>query len=203
VTQAREEKPKLSARFVEALVYTCELHRHQVRKGTQIPYIAHLLSVAGLVLEQGGSEDEAIAALLHDAVEDQGGLATLENIRRIFGKRVAEIVEGCTDAVSEPKPPWRARKEKYLRHLEHSSPEILLVSLADKVHNARSILADLRQQGEDTWARFNGGKEGTLWYYHSLVEVFARRVEAPLVIELARIVDEIDEIVQASEEKKG
>jgi len=162
----------LSERFEQAFLYASNLHRNQKRKGSSTPYLAHLLGAASLVLEDGGSEDEAIAALLHDAPEDQGGLEVLEEIRRRFGEQVAMIVDGCTDSYENPKPPWRLRKESFLERLAESAQGVQRVALADKVHNARSLLADLRRSGEKVWARFNGGKEGTLWYYRSLVEVY-------------------------------
>lgn len=185
----------LTERFEEALVYAARLHSAQVRKGSGIPYVAHLLAVAGLVIEHGEDEDEAIAALLHDAVEDQGGAPRREEIRRRFGDRVAEIVDGCTDAETVPKPPWRARKERYVAHLAEAPPSVLLVSSADKLHNARSILADYRTCGEALWERFTGGREGTLWYYRALVEAFrARGAAVPLADELARVVTELERL---------
>ena len=190
----------LSVRFEEALQYAARLHADQVRKGTEIPYISHLLAVAGLVLEQGAGEDVAIAALLHDAVEDQGGQATLDEIRNHFGDAVAEIVAGCTDAWIDPKPPWRERKEAYLVHLRGAPAPELLVSAADKLHNARTILADYRAQGEAIWDRFTGGKEGTLWYYRSLVEVLRDTGPSPLAEELARVVLEIEAVAFAGGE---
>jgi (p)ppGpp synthase/HD superfamily hydrolase len=165
-----------------------------VRKGTNIPYFAHLLAVTAIVLEFGGDEDLAIAALLHDSVEDQGGLPVLDKIRERFGQRVAKIVEGCTDSFTTPKPPWRQRKEDYLQHLRSASLDIKRVSLADKVHNARSILLDLRVSGAKVWKRFHGGKQGTLWYYHSLLEVFRENNFSPLVDEFERVITEIDEL---------
>jgi GTP pyrophosphokinase len=144
------------------MVYAACLHAGQTRKRTDRPYIGHLLGVTALVLENGGDEDEAIAALLHDAVEDQGGVITLEAIRRKFGDRVARIVEGCTDSFTTPKPPWRQRKEDYLARLRTALPDVRLVSAADKLNNAREILRDYRTEGEAVWARFNGGKDGTL-----------------------------------------
>jgi len=165
---------RLTARFEEALVYATQLHAGQNRKRSYVPYVAHLLAVTALVLEDGGDEDQAIAALLHDAVEDQGGLATLEEIRRRYGERVAAIVEGCTDAFSIPKPPWRQRKEDYIASLRQADQAVRRVSLADKVHNARSTLRDLTREGDAVWARFNGGKEGTLWYYHQLIDAFSQ-----------------------------
>ena len=183
---------ELSTRFDEALVLAARLHAKQMRKGTSIPYIAHLLAVASIVLEQGGSEDEAIAALLHDAIEDQGGTPTRQLIRERFGEDVVEIVNGCTDTESMPKPPWRARKEAYIAHLADAPAPVRLVSAADKLHNARAILADYRAIGETLWERFNGGKEGTLWYYRSLVMVLRNAERTPLVEELERVVSEIE-----------
>ncbi|WP_119313948.1 HD domain-containing protein, partial [Calidithermus terrae] len=148
----------LSERFKDALGLAFELHMGQRRKGTDVPYLAHLLAVSAIVLEHGGGEDEAIAALLHDAAEDQGGRETLERIRRRFGERVAAVVEGCTDAWEEPKPPWRGRKEAYLAHLPGADAATRLVSCADKLHNARAVLADYRRLGEGLWARFQGGR---------------------------------------------
>ena len=186
----------LSSRFQDALTFAVELHNGHTRKGTNIPYIAHLLAVTSLVIEHGADEDEAIAALLHDAIEDQGGAETREEIRRRFGVRVVEIVDGCTDTDVTPKPPWRPRKEAYLAHLRSASPSALLVSAADKLHNARAILADYRLLGESVWKRFKGGREGTLWYYRSLVTAFREAVAAPLrlVEELDRIVSEIERL---------
>lgn len=184
----------LGTRFEQALVYATRLHAAQVRKGSQVPYIAHLLAVAALVLESGGSEEEAIAALLHDAVEDQGGYAQLDEIRDRFGAQVAEIVAACSDAFTTPKPPWRERKEAYLLHLQEASPSVRRVSLADKLHNARALLRDYRREGEHTWARFNGGREGTLWYYHRLVEVFQATGSDPSTEELARVVETLEQL---------
>ncbi len=184
----------LSTRFEEALIFATRLHARQVRKGTSVPYVAHLLAVASLVLEQGGDEDQTIAALLHDAAEDQGGRSTLDEIRRRFGARVAEIVEGCTDSFTFLKPPWRKRKEAYLAHLPQASAAVRLVSAADKLHNARTILADYRQLGEAVWRRFNGGREGTLWYYRTLVEAFQAGESFPLVEELDRVVSELERL---------
>jgi (p)ppGpp synthase/HD superfamily hydrolase len=184
----------LTHRFEEALQYAAYLHQNQMRKGTEIPYIVHLLAVTALVLEDGGDEDQGIAALLHDAVEDQGGIETLEEIQRRFGNRVATIVEGCTDAYEIPKPAWRPRKEKYIEHLRHASKDIRRVSLADKLHNARSIRDGLLCSGEAIWDRFNGGKEGTLWYYRTLVQVFNDRESSPMATELARVVEDMERI---------
>lgn len=186
--------PKLTPRFDEALCFASELHRTQLRKGTQIPYVAHLLGVTALVLEVGGDEDEAIGALLHDAVEDQGGRPTLERIRERFGSRVAAIVEGCTDSEVEPKPPWRERKEAYIAHLPQATPSIWRVSCADKLHNCRAILRDRRQLGDALWKRFNGGKAGTLWYYRALADTFDGLLHDALSQELRRCVDELERL---------
>jgi GTP pyrophosphokinase len=145
-----------------------------------------------LVLEEGGGEDEAIAALLHDVVEDCGGVPRLVEVRELFGEGVAAIVAACSDSQGEPKPPWRARKEAYLAHLPQTSPAVRLVSCADKLHNARSILADYRRYGEDLWRRFKGGREGTLWYYRTLVTAYQTAGGPPLLEELARVVAELE-----------
>jgi len=186
------------SRFEDALGYAARLHRQQERKGAGVPYVTHLLAVAAIVGEQGGSEDEAIAALLHDAVEDQGGQPRLEEIRARYGEAVAEIVWGCTDADTVPKPPWRERKVLYVAHLEEASPSIRLVSSADKLHNARSILMDYRLLGADLWDRFTGGREGTLWYYRALADTFLQLAPGPLADELARTVGEIERLVAGS-----
>lgn len=189
----------LSSRFDEAMTYASEAHRQQVRKGTEIPYLGHLLSVAGLVLEHGGDEDTAIAALLHDAVEDAGGAPRLADIRQRFGDRVAEIVHDCTDADVVPKPPWRGRKEAYIARLAAASPAARLVSCCDKLHNARCIVADLRSQGDAVWAKFTGGRDGTLWYYATILAEFERLgVNRPLVNELAGAVDAMQMLVSSA-----
>src|ERR1700674_756475 len=163
----------LTHRFDEAFRYAHWLHRTQERKGTSIPYISHLMSVAALVVEHGGNEDQAIAALLHDAAEDQGGAPRLAEIRTLFGNPVAAIVSDCTDAWTEPKPLWRPRKEAYVTGLSKKPAASLLVSLADKTHNAEAILFDYRVLGDSLWDRFNGGAEGTRWYYDALANVFS------------------------------
>ena len=184
----------LTQRFDDACAYARYVHRDQVRKGTDIPYISHLLGVASLVLEAGGDEDQVIAALLHDTAEDHGGQARLDDIEKRFGKRVADIVVGCSDTLENPKPSWRTRKEKYLDHLKTANKDVRKVSLADKLHNARTILLDLRAKGEKTWERFAGKKDGTLWYYHGLVEVFQAGEPSPQVDELARVVGQIERL---------
>lgn len=187
---------QLTSRFEDALLFATRLHITQARKGTATPYIAHLLSVTALVLEHDGSEDEAIAALLHDAAEDQGGYETLDEIRTRFGETVAAIVAGCTDSYHTPKPPWRARKEAYLAHLRTASPQVVRVSLADKLHNSRSILTDFRLCGDVIFERFTGGQAGTLWYYRALADSFAT-LDAPpaLLDEFQRVVAELEQLV--------
>lgn len=185
----------MSERFTEALTYATQLHANQTRKSSGVPYIAHLLGVTSIALEYGANEDEAIAALLHDAIEDQGGEATRKEIRRRFGDAVTEIVDACTDAETIPKPPWRQRKEAYIAHIPSASPSVLLVSCADKLHNVRSILHDYRVLGETVWERFKGGKEGTLWYYRSLVVAFRQTGSTPLIEELERVVLELEHLV--------
>lgn len=182
----------LTERYADALQVAWRLHDGQVRKGTTIPYVSHLIGVSSIALEHGAREDEAIAALLHDAVEDAGGKPTLEMICGRFGEAVAEIVDGCTDSYEEPKPAWRPRKEAYLAHLASASPSVRLVSNSDKLHNARSILLDLRVHGPALWARFTAPKEGSLWYYRSLVRAFAAHGRTPLVDELDRTVAAIE-----------
>ncbi len=179
-------------RFEEALLYAARLHRDQTRKGTGTPYVTHLLAVAAIVGENGGTEDETVAALLHDTPEDRGSKERLEEIRARFGDEVAEIVDGCTDTYEDPKPEWRPRKEAYIAHVAEASPSVRLVSAADKLHNARSILADLRAVGDELWDRFTGGKEGTLWYYRALVDAYAGAGSNPVVEELDRVVREIE-----------
>ncbi|MDP9294670.1 MAG: HD domain-containing protein [Actinomycetota bacterium] len=184
---------QLGPRFDRALSLARELHTKQQRKGSDIPYLAHLLGVASLVLEDGGSEDEAIAALLHDAVEDQGGQQTLGLIRKQFGKRVAEIVLACSDTDVVPKPPWKARKQAYIDHIADPALDqgILRVSLADKLHNARAILFDLHVVEDELWERFSADRSEVLWYYESLADAFAARNAGPMVQELGRVLAEI------------
>ena len=190
--------PLLTQRFEDALTFAARLHARQKRKGSDIPYVSHLMAVAGLVLENGADEDTAIAALLHDAIEDQGGAKMREEIRRRFGDRVTAIVDGCTDAETIPKPPWRARKEAYVAHIAHADAATRLVSAADKLHNARAILADYRVLGEKLWKRFSGGKDGTLWYYRALSNTFRQAGPNPMTEELDRVVAEIERLAQCS-----
>jgi (p)ppGpp synthase/HD superfamily hydrolase len=193
----RAQKPvKLGPRFLRAFQFAAEKHAGQARKASTIPYIAHLMGVASLVLEAGGAEDLAIAALLHDVVEDCGGAPMQKEVRRRFGKRVAKVVEGCTDTDLFPKPPWRQRKEVYIRHLKTADADTRLVSAADKVHNVRSVLADYREAGESIWSRFRGGREGTLWYYRALLEEFLRGKPNRLVRELELAVTELEALTE-------
>ncbi|KAA3643598.1 MAG: HD domain-containing protein [Chloroflexi bacterium] len=187
----------LGERFEQALSYAAQLHRQQKRKASQVPYIAHLMSVTALVLEDGGSEDEAIAALLHDAVEDQGGQKTLDYIQKTFGEEVAEIVEACTDAYVQPKPPWEERKRQHIEHTQHAAPSVQRVVLADKVHNARAIVRDLRMKGPEAFDVFRGGREGTLWYYRSMLEALVSSPSAYLLDELRRLVSEMETSLNA------
>jgi (p)ppGpp synthase/HD superfamily hydrolase len=182
--------PRLTPKFTEALGYAARIHATQTRKASEIPYLGHLLSVAGLVIEADGSETQAIAALLHDAAEDQGGEQTLAEIRQKFGEGVASIVAECSDTFETQKPPWRERKERYVDHLRVASDDAVLVSLADKLDNARAILRDFRALGDEVWQRFSvQDPELHLWYYRSLLDVFAQRSQSWLVGELRRVID--------------
>jgi len=185
---------ELSPRFTDALAYAAELHAKQKRKGTEVPYISHLLRVAGIALEHGADEDEAIAALLHDAVEDQPGESTRQAIRQRFGQRVLQIVEGCSDTDQHPKPPWRARKEAYLARLATASHSVRLISACDKLDNAWTTLVGCRAFGSSYWSRFRGGRQGTLWYLRSVTEILKTRDRTPLVDELDRVVTELERV---------
>jgi (p)ppGpp synthase/HD superfamily hydrolase len=174
----RGEKPLLTARFQEAITYASRIHAAQVRKGTRVPYLSHILGVASLVLEAGGDEDQAIAALLHDAVEDQPrGGKTAKEIGRKFGDHVLEMVLACTDAMTHPKRPWIERKREYIARARTHAPDARLVSLADKLHNTRAILADYRRVGDKVWERFSASRDEALWYYRSLVQVYTETGE--------------------------
>ncbi len=201
-----------TVRYGAALAFADAKHRNHVRKGTDIPYVSHLLSVSALVMEHGGDEDQAIAGLLHDVIEDRAGsdpAPLREEIAANFGERVLAIVTGCSDSESSAnKPDWETRKRAYLEHLARAPADVLLVSCADKLHNARAILADYRELGESLWARFTvgqgnveKGREKTLWYYRQLVEAFEARgeeVPARLVEELRRVVLSLHELVSSS-----
>ena len=196
----RAQRPiKLGPRFLRAFQFAAEKHAGQARKASTIPYIAHLMGVASLVLEAGGDEDLAIAALLHDVVEDCGGALMLREVRRRFGNHVAKIVDGCTDADTDPKPPWRERKENYLRRLKLADADTRLVSAADKLNNIRSILTDFREIGESVWARFTGGREGTLWYYRALRDEFLRGKGTRLIREYERAERELEALTLGAE----
>lgn len=194
-TQRIHKGVRLGARFMRAFQFAAEKHAGQTRKASTIPYIGHLMGVASLVLEAGGDEDLAIAALLHDVVEDCGGAPMLKEVRRRFGTRVAKVVDGCTDADTYPKPPWRERKENYLRHLKEADDDTRLVSAADKLNNVRSILVDYREIGESVWSRFNGGRDGTLWYYRALLDEFLSRPDNRVSRELALAVEDLESSV--------
>lgn len=247
--KAEKPAPRLSERYSQAMVYAARLHATQVRKASDTPYISHLQAVAGLVLENGGTEDEAIAAWLHDAVEDQGGYKVLKDIRKRFGDPVADIVAGCSDCFTQPapplyrrilewqqqhlreqglwktlqatiqrirqgfvtlfrdhknpfapqRPPWIERKMAYLQHMKTVPESVLLVSSADKLHNARTLVQDYRQRGEALWTEFSGSKEGTLWYFDSLIEAYGQRQHVtPITEELARTIDELKQLVGAT-----
>src|ERR1700731_1828566 len=196
VSELRNRALKLGPRFLRAFLFAAEKHKAQTRKASTIPYIAHLMGVASLVLEAGGDEDLAIAALLHDVVEDCGGAPMLKQVRRRFGKRVAHVVDGCTDADTEPKAPWRERKEKYLRHLKTADADTLLVSAADKLNNVRSILSDYRAIGESVWSRFNAGREGTLWYYRTLRDQFLMHERNRITLDFELAMSELDSLLQ-------
>ena len=193
--------PPPGHRFRKALQFAAKAHAAQTRKGKSTPYVAHLLAVTAMAIDAGGDEDTAIAALLHDAVEDQGGRTMLERIRRRFGERVAGIVLECTDAEvpkGAEKPPWRERKEAYVAAIAHKSPEGRLVSLCDKIHNAREILADYREHGEALWDRFAGGRTGTLWYYRALADAYRERAPRALWRQLEETVAELERLAGAT-----
>jgi (p)ppGpp synthase/HD superfamily hydrolase len=187
-----------SSRLIDALGVAARLHAMQRRKGSEIPYLGHLLGTCSIALDYGADEDEAIAALLHDAIEDVQPTEDARAAVAAFGGRVLHIVEGCTDSDQHPKPPWRARKQAYVDHLAEADASVLLVSSADKLHNARSVVADLRQSGQSTWDRFNGGRDGSLWYYRALVRAFRanRAHDVALVDELDRSVSEMERLAQ-------
>ena len=193
-------KIKLGARFLRAFVFAAEKHKGQTRKASSVPYIGHLMGVASLVLEAGGDEDLAIAALLHDVVEDCGGVPMLKEVRQRFGRRVAKVVDGCTDAYTDAKPPWRERKEKYIARLRDEDKDTRLVSAADKLNNVRSIVSDYRAVGESVWSRFRGGREGTLWYYRTLRDEFLRDQPNRITRDLALAVSDLESLAAGDTE---
>jgi len=186
----------LTSRFEQALQYATVIHAHQLRKGSSIPYVAHLLAVTSIVLEYGGDEDLAIGALLHDAGEDAGGQGRIDDIRQRFGDAVADIVLGCTDTLITPKPPWHERKKAYIAHLQEASTGVRMVSAADKLANARAIAHDYRVHGEQLWQRFSASRDDTLWYYDALASQFVMCGDhASLATELQRTVAGIKALV--------
>jgi len=191
----------ISPSFHAAFEFAAAKHGGQTRKGKSVPYIAHLMSVSSIVLEAGGDEDCAIAALLHDVVEDCGGMPVLHEVRERFGAKVAHIVEGCTDSFTDPKPPWRQRKEDYLARLQTEDQETRLGSASDKLDNARSILLDYRDVGETLWQRFQGGREGALWYYRALSNEFNRQGTSRIAAELERVVSEMERVTAGGSTK--
>lgn len=191
----------LGRRLLEAVAFAADLHANQARKVTGGPYLRHLLEVAQIAVAHGANEDEAIAALLHDAVEDQGGLSTLKKIRRPFGDKVAQIVGGCT-APKAPGATWRQRKAAYLARLPKTSSSVLLVSAADKVANARALLIEYRVIGDPLWARFNGTMPGIIWYYRRLAETFRNTGPEALADELDRVVSEIERLVSERQTRR-
>jgi (p)ppGpp synthase/HD superfamily hydrolase len=184
---------RLGTRFADAMVFAADRHGDQSRKGTQVPYVSHLLGTCAIALEAGADEDEAIAALLHDTLED--GKAGYEELVDRFGRRVADIVRECSDSEVLPKPPWRERKQAYLASIPHHSRSGMLVSNADKLHNAKTILSDYLRHGEEVWQRFDPASD-QLSYYNALADAFAR-AGSPLADELSRVVDELNRVVAA------
>jgi GTP pyrophosphokinase len=188
--------PTLTSRFDDAFRYAHEVHASQTRKGSTAPYIGHLIGVASIVLDDGGDEDEAIGALLHDAAEDHGGRARLDDIRSRFGDAVARIVEDCTDSWETPKRPWMERKQAYIQHARSLPSSSLRVSAADKVHNTYAILRDLRNTGERVWERFSAPPDDVLSYYESLVRSYRESGGG-------RLVDELDRIIRGIQREMG
>jgi (p)ppGpp synthase/HD superfamily hydrolase len=196
IDQPSANNERLGRRFAEALQFAADVHRCDSRKGSDVPYVGHMLGVCSLVLEEGGSEDQAIAALLHDAAEDHGGAEMLEQIDSRFGPAVMEIVEACSDTLESPKPPWRVRKERHLDRLAREPDSVLLVSLADKLYNARAITRDYKSVGERLWSRFKTERDEQLWYYRSLSQTFVRRMPRCLMTgELVAVLDELDQLI--------
>lgn len=195
---------QLTERYADAVAYAASAHAVQRRKGTDIPYVSHLLAVSGSVLEAGGDEDQAIAGLLHDVVEDQGGMPRAEDVRARFGDRVADIVLGCSDSVSEDpehKAPYAERKAAHVAHLREASDDVLLVTAADKLHNARAIQTDLLSDGPEMLQRFNGEPDQILAYYRAILDVLEARGIAPILVmplreSVGQIAQEMDKLLQ-------
>jgi len=191
----------LGARYAQAVAWATELHAHQTRKVGDIPYLSHLLSVSAMVLEDDGDEDEAIAGLLHDAVEDVGGEPLLDEIRLRFGKKVADIVDGCSDSYGDPKPPWAERKQQYIDHLEEGgvAEPVLRVVAADKLHNARSVLVDLRRLGRMVFDAFNADADEVLWYYSTISRILDEQLpDSRSTIQLRDVVDQLAELLESA-----
>lgn len=189
----KAESPLLSPKFSLALQFANEIHGTQARKGHGAPYISHLMAVSALVLEYGGDETQAIAALLHDSAEDCGGRPMLETVRVLFGAEVAAIVDACTDTFDDPKPPWRPRKEAYLAVMAGKPATAKLVACADKLHNIGNTLRDIQAEGIDAWKRrtaesTNGAAEKQAWYYLGCLDALSTRWQSPLLDEFARAV---------------
>jgi (p)ppGpp synthase/HD superfamily hydrolase len=180
---------RYSERLTAAFNFAFAIHRDQVRKGSGIPYMIHVMGVAAIVGEYGGDEDQVIAALLHDAVEDGEGLKTLGEIRAQFGDRVAGIVEHCSDSFTLPKPPWLERKKSYIATIPSCPEDARLVCAADKLHNVRALTRDLEGKGLSVWERFNGRREGSLWYYTEITRALGTNWRHSIITELAVAVD--------------
>jgi len=189
-----EVDKNFSPLFEEALLFASKTHASQMRKSSEVPYIAHVLGVTALVLEDGGSEIEAIAALLHDAAEDQGGKEMLETIRLKFGEKVAQIVLECSDTLETPKPAWKNRKQNHLDSLQDALPETIRIILADKLYNSRTLLRSLREHGSSIWKNFNGDRDGTIWYYKQMLALLRERIRSTQLIELEKNIIEIEKI---------
>lgn len=185
--------PTYSRRYIDALGWSAELHASQVRKGSGVPYVVHLLNVSSLIWLNGGDEDQAIAGLLHDAVEDQGGQPTLDLIRERYGDRIATIVDACTDADVIPKPPWTERKRAHLAHVADMPEDALLVTAADKFDNITSVLIDFDALGDAIWDRFKGERDGTVWYYQQMSTALSDRLDIQLTRRLADAVIRLGE----------
>jgi GTP pyrophosphokinase len=185
-----------SERFLRALEAAARLHGKQRRKGSGVPYISHLLGTCAIALDYGADEDEAIAALLHDAIEDVEPTAMARQAVAEFGPRVLAIVEGCSDAETHPKPPWRERKERYIAHLADADASVLLVSAADKLHNARSIQVDHRRVGPEICNRFKATRDESIWYYRAATDAIAANPahNPALVADLRQTVEDLERL---------
>lgn len=197
----KTDTPQLTHRFESALTYAAQLHSTQLRKQSTVPYISHLLGVASLVLEDGGDEDQAIAALLHDAVEDQGGSSTREAIRQRYGEQVTRLIDGCTEIQSHPQPSWKIRKLNYIDALQQAPPEVLRITLADKLHNARSILFGRHELGAAVWDRFGAPKEEVLWFYRRVADVIGASLDSPMLKELSQVLKQLEYPAEISNSK--